>query len=178
MAIVWTKETLEASAYLSVKLFEGTPCWMQAKRLDSKGYGIRQHAGKPWKTHRLAFVLFKGPIPPGLTVDHRCERKCCFNPAHLEAITNRDNIFRSRETLASRNAAKETCPQGHAYTLENTYCGPDGKRRQCRTCDRERNTPERVQRNRELMRQVRADPKWKKKRKQYMLKWRAGKGNK
>lgn len=28
------------------------------------------------------------------------------------------------------------CPQGHAYTPENTYTHPDGKYRYCRTCNR------------------------------------------
>jgi transposase-like protein len=38
-------------------------------------------------------------------------------------------------TLQRENALKTQCPQGHEYTLENTYRHRDG-RRVCKTCRR------------------------------------------
>ena len=45
---------------------------------------------------------------------------------------DRENVPVGRE---HHNGAKEECPAGHAYTVENTYIDPRGSRR-CRTCKR------------------------------------------
>jgi len=39
------------------------------------------------------------------------------------------------KVVAALNAAKTHCPQGHAYSTQNTYVSPQGKRF-CRTCHR------------------------------------------
>ena len=44
--------------------------------------------------HRAVYEVFYGPIPNGLVIDHLCRVRCCVNPAHLEAITQADNLRR------------------------------------------------------------------------------------
>lgn len=44
--------------------------------------------------HRFAFELERGPIPPGMQLDHVCRMKCCCNPAHLEIVTGAENMLR------------------------------------------------------------------------------------
>jgi hypothetical protein len=85
--------------------------------------------------HRFAYELSAGPIPDGLVIDHLCRNPICVNPAHLEAVTGRQNLMRG-ETLAAANAAKTHCPHGHKYDEANTRVGPSGKRT-CRICARE-----------------------------------------
>lgn len=41
----------------------------------------------PFLAHRIAYSLYKGAIPDGLTVYHNCGVRWCQNPEHLEAIT-------------------------------------------------------------------------------------------
>ncbi len=43
-------------------------------------------------THRVAYELANGSIPEGLEVDHICHNKRCVNPAHLRAVTRKQNI--------------------------------------------------------------------------------------
>lgn len=50
--------------------------------------GKTRHPG-----HRLSYRLFRGPVPDGLFVCHRCNVKRCINPAHLYLGTNQQNIL-------------------------------------------------------------------------------------
>lgn len=88
--------------------------------------------------HRAAHELFIGPIPEGFTIDHvrarGCQHRHCVNPAHLEAVTHRENTMRG-DTLAAANAAKTRCIHDHPFNEKNTYVAPDGKRA-CRACRR------------------------------------------
>lgn len=59
---------------------------------SKKGYGEIKVDGRMEKTHRQAWVLTFGAIPPGLQVLHRCDNPPCINPDHLFLGTNLDNV--------------------------------------------------------------------------------------
>lgn len=42
--------------------------------------------------YRFAYRLFKGEIPKGACIMHRCDNKQCTNPDHLELGTNGENV--------------------------------------------------------------------------------------
>ena len=113
-------------------------CWLWTGTKTSMGYGrlyiINQSDNKSVRVlaHRLAYEIFVGPIPDGLTIDHLCRNRPCVNPEHLEAITLQDNILRGIGS-AARNAKKTHCPQGHPYDLLNTYIRANGWR-VCHRC--------------------------------------------
>jgi hypothetical protein len=112
-------------------------CWEWTRALNGSGYARIHVDGKLRVAHRVAYELLVGPIPEGLFLDHLCRNRRCINPAHLEPVTNRENLHRSPFTVASINASRVTCPRGHAYSDENTYRGPDGNTRVCRQCARD-----------------------------------------
>jgi hypothetical protein len=112
------------------------PCWMWTGAL-SHGYGRMTIARKSVAAHRFAYELLVGPIPDGTEPDHLCVNPPCVNPAHLEPVTHQENMRRGPTNVASRNAVKTHCPQGHEYTEENTLRRDNGDR-QCRECNRRR----------------------------------------
>jgi hypothetical protein len=114
-------------------------CWIWTGSKNSLGYGEISYRGSKWRAHRAAYTALVGPIPDGLVLDHLCRTPSCVNPAHLEPVTQAENIRR-----AVRQPAKlrTHCPQGHPYDEVNTYVYVNKKgitQRHCRTCQRARN---------------------------------------
>ncbi len=90
----------EAKARLMAKVTknEHTDCWNFGGALASKGNGEHRflhyrHGGlKETRAHRVAYLLFIGPIPDGQLIRHKCDNASCVNPAHLEPGTHQDNM--------------------------------------------------------------------------------------
>lgn len=108
-------------------------CWEWRGSVSSSGYGVIGSRSRRKYAHRLLWEAYRGPIPPGLELDHLCRNPLCVNPAHLEPVTHHENLLRG-ESPAAQNARKVFCNRGHF----DWYIRPDGKGRLCRTCLRER----------------------------------------
>ena len=121
-------------------------CWLWTGA-TAHGYGrigIGGHGTA--STHRVAYELLVGPIPPGLVLDHVCHNddalcpggECihrrCVNPDHLEVVTQKVNTSRSGRV---GRWAPARCRHGHEFTPENTRVRANGSRA-CRWCGRER----------------------------------------
>lgn len=110
-----------------------TGCHLWTKYIDRDGYSRFWAQGKKWYAHVWAWTQKNGPVPEGEELDHfKCDTRWCVNDEHVRPATHRENLLRSNSNIASVNAAKEACDDGHAFDDENTYWH-DGKRR-CRKC--------------------------------------------
>jgi hypothetical protein len=115
-------------------------CWPWLGQKDEKGYGQVRESNRRSRSlmaHRVVYELLVGLIPEGLTLDHLCRVRHCVNPAHLEPVTNRENILRG-DGPAARHARQTHCKYGHPFDEQNTLHRRNGRGRSCRTCQRER----------------------------------------
>lgn len=108
-------------------------CWIWIGACSPNGYPQFWISPRLAQAHRVAYEALVGPIATGAQIDHLCRTRCCVNPAHLESVTQRENILRGTAP-AARNAVMTHCKHGHAFTEENTrlYRG----RRRCRACNK------------------------------------------
>jgi HNH endonuclease len=85
--------------FWSKVIVRGYGCWGWCGSLHSDGYGLigikRRAEGyrKNFYAHRVSWKMFRGPIPKGLFVLHKCDNPPCTNPKHLFLGTNKDNMI-------------------------------------------------------------------------------------
>ncbi len=76
--------------------FERIPeagCWIWTASVGPKGYGMFAHSHTDHdRSHRSAWRIYRGPIPDGMFVLHRCDVPSCVNPEHLFLGTHKDNM--------------------------------------------------------------------------------------
>lgn len=103
------------------------------KKMNYGQFGFRN---KVMLAHRVSYILFKGDIPPGLHVMHKCDTPSCVNPEHLKLGTqlenNREIFLKGRNRNGSENQTH--CKWGHPLFGDNMV--QDKKQRRCKACCR------------------------------------------
>lgn len=87
-AIEKTRKKIKRFTYINQK----NGCWEWQKYKNKLGYGQICYMGKQLKAHRVSWIVFKGPIPDGMCVLHKCDNPRCINPVHLFLGSMKDNV--------------------------------------------------------------------------------------
>ncbi len=66
-------------------------CWLWTRSWNRLGYGQFTTKERPQLAHRMAWTLYRGEIPAGLSVLHHCDTPACVNPDHLFIGNHQDN---------------------------------------------------------------------------------------
>ena len=89
-------------------------CWLwTAGYFKDSGYGSFRVSTDPRKSnegaHRVSWKLYRGSIPEGYCILHRCDVRECVNPDHLfigtKGDNNRDTSQKGRHYTGTRYAA-------------------------------------------------------------------------
>jgi hypothetical protein len=121
--------------FLSKVSIEPSGCWRWLSHIETSGYGRFSIKHRPTLAHRVAYELFREPIPSAkeITLDHLCHHRWCVNPDHLEMVDlriNQDRGLRSFWNGKWRGPnGTRICGKGHSRS--NTI-------KQCPICVRER----------------------------------------
>lgn len=120
--------------FSKVRIDPITNCWNWIGSTTSNGYGNVRINKKLYRTHRLTYMLFVGDLPIGKgksipVLDHLCNNRLCCNPAHLQLISDRENILKGNG-ITARKYKQIYCKNGHI--LPNPIRG----HRRCMICHR------------------------------------------
>lgn len=115
-------------------------CWEWLGTRFNTGYGairlgtVAAGTANTYLTHRVAYQILVVDLPKELKLDHLCRNRICWNPGHLDPVTDRVNTERGNSHVPL-NLLKTHCPQGHPYSGDNLYQRPGSTHRICRACN-------------------------------------------
>lgn len=103
--------TFDETAFhlLQNKQVSPSGCWLWTGGMSpDTGYGACGRHGECY-VHRVAYIVFIGPIPMGKQVLHSCDVKICINPAHFFLGNHQANM--ADKVAKGRQAREFMLPQ-------------------------------------------------------------------
>lgn len=109
------RKTLSERFHMKIQKSDNSDCWIWIGAKKELGYGVigLGHRGDGTaKAHRVAYELYIGKIPDGMSILHSCDNPSCVNPDHLRAGTlsdnSRDCVKRQRNFIPDNRGERAT----------------------------------------------------------------------
>lgn len=100
-------------------------CWIWEGSRNKQGYGNINRGGRSEgnvSTHRAAWELAYGPVPPGKYLLHSCDNPPCCNPAHLRLGTAAENNADWQERGKGRGTPRQHIkPVAYVAPIEERF---------------------------------------------------------
>lgn len=77
-------------------------CWVWDGALNSDGYPLVWHEGKPQLARRVTWEQHNGPIPEGHVLRNECMKRSCVRPDHQVVLP--DAVARAMPRRRQRSA--------------------------------------------------------------------------
>lgn len=125
---------------LRCRVIHPNGCWLWNGSLNGNGYGQVMIDYISYGVHRLSLHVFKDfDLNSPLNALHTCDNPVCFNPDHLYAGNQSNNLtdaYKRGRRKGNSLGGRTHCRKGHEYNEENTYIRPDLGTRACKLCRR------------------------------------------
>ena len=89
----------EVKSHLQSRIKQGPGgCWLWQGATDKKGYALCQVNRRRFRTARLSFMAWIGPIPAKHDVHHVCQHRDCICPEHLRSLPHGKHMRKHSES--------------------------------------------------------------------------------
>ena len=95
--------------------------------IPNGSYGVLREGNRMQsiRAHRMAWELWRGPVPENVQVLHKCDVKCCVNPDHLYLGSHADNM-RDRDarglTAKGEMLVRNVLTESDVREIRRRYC--------------------------------------------------------
>lgn len=117
-------EKIDKNRFYKSLIKQKSGCW-EWKSLDSStGYGLVGVNNNRYYAHRMSWLIFRGKIPKGLFVCHKCDNRKCVNPKHLFVGTCADNhkdMVKKGRMARGKELPQTKLSKNDIFTIRNSY---------------------------------------------------------